>query len=524
MFKRLFCATALVLTLSACDRSSPPANSNHTSTAPSVGVAQAVANPTTPSTCIGDYPSYFQDPAFTDTGMWNNQVVINQPTPNWAGPVFQLSDAYSTAVPESDYPWLKFNPFDASLTEEQKSEQAKQYLWAVMNYIQEGNIDSGDVAKDWTLCNNPVRQWFHIPYQTYEPLSGREFVHGLTREAPVTMTLEGDKDLKTTMWAVGFYNPAAGQSISTVWTGAPAPAIPQENFRFNEGSVIGKLLFTTANPNQYPFLTNVPIWQANISAPEYCSCEPSSGGSQCTFEEQTEQCPRTVSDVYLLQFDIAVRDERSPVGWAYGTFVADGQRKANEQNPWNRIAALGLMWGNDKPPVGVGAAHYPEDPHTGMKDGVVFGDVVDMLNEHTNAGHLGCNSRLNGPADNAQSSCLSCHQTASVPDKNNSTPAIMYQFGGFDNNNGQCMTNPDALDLEIDQVYFNSFLCSTSFTGPANVVPPPQYVSGQPEWISTDFSLQLSISLTQWQEWAEDQKNLDERVFEGTLPNRGGQE
>lgn len=517
MFRYTLYPVLLVLALSACKQpTSTPANA-----AESSNLAQATQ--AVPSTCSGSYPSYFQDPAFSNTGMWTNQVTINQPTPNWTGPVFQLSDAYGTAVPESEYPWLKFNPFDPSLSQQQKLEQAEQYLWAVMDYMQEGNINNGDIANDWSLCNNPVRQWFHIPYQTYDPLSGREFVHGLTREAPVTMTLNEDQHLKTTMWAVGFYNPAAAQSISTVWTGAPEPKMPQENFQFNEGSVIGKLLFTTANPNQYPFLTNVPVWRANISAPEYCSCKSSTGG-QCTFKEQTEQCPRTVGDVYLLQFDIAVRDERSPVGWAYGTFVADGQRKAAEVNPWNRISPLGLMWGNDTPPVGTGAAYYPEDPRTDMKDGVVFFDVADMLNVYTNAGHLGCNSRLNGPADNAQSSCLSCHQTASVPDQDNDTPAIMYQFGGFGNSNGQCMTEPDPLDLAIDQVYFASFACSTSFTGPAEIVPPPQYASGQKDWISTDFSLQLSISLTQWQEWAADQKNLEKRVFDGVLPDRGGVE
>ncbi len=475
-------------------------------------------------TCTGAYPSYFQDPAFSSTGMWDNEVIINQPPEGWGGPVFNLSDAYSTAVPDSEEPWQQFNPFDSKLSEAEKAKQAQGYIWAVMKYIQQGNINSGNVNDDWTLCDNPVRSWFHIPYQTYDPLSGREFVHGLTREAPVTMTLQDTYELKTTMWAVGFYNPAAAQSISTVWTGAPDPQIPQQNFHFNNGSVIGKLLFTTANPTQYPFLKNMPVWQANISAPEFCGCT-SSTGNACTYKEQTEQCPRTVSDVYLLQFDIAVRDPRSPIGWAYGTFVADGERKSSEPNPWNRISALGLMWGNDTPPVGTGADYWPTDPRkNGFADGAIFRDVVDRLNQHTNAGHLGCNDRLNGPADNAKSSCLSCHQTASVPDSANNTPAIMYQFGGFDNDNGQCMASPDTLDLEIDQVYFKSFDCSEPFVGPANVVPPPNYAEGQKQWISTDFSLQLSISLTQWQEWQQDLKNLgktnNKRVFDGTLPRR----
>ena len=473
------------------------------------------------STCTGRYPSYFQDPAFAHTGMWANQVTINQPTLNYRGPVFRLSDAYATAVPEKTYPWRKFNPFDPKLSVEKRTQQSKEYIWAVMRYIQQGNVGSGDANSDWSLCNNKVRKWFHIPYQTYDPLSGREFVHGLTREAPVTITLNGARALKTTMWAVGFYNPAAAQSISTVWTGASAPKFPEKNFQFNEGSVIGKLLFTTATSNQFPFLKNLPVWRANISSPDFCACKPSTG-KQCSFAEQTEQCPRTLGEVSLLQFDIAVRDERSPIGWAYGTFVADGERKSRERNPWNRISALGLMWGNDTPPAGTGAVSYPTDPRkNGSTDGVIFWDVVDTLNMHTNGGHLGCNARLNGPADNAQSSCLSCHQTASVPDSKNAVPAILYQFGGFNPANGQCMAKPQAVDLEIDQVYFKSFSYSQPFAGPATIVPPPVYKSGSPNWVSLDFSLQLGISLMQWQEWQQHQKESGKpRVFRSALPAR----
>ncbi|UML92395.1 hypothetical protein [Shewanella xiamenensis] len=218
------------------------------------------------STCTGTYPSYFQDPAFTKTGMWDNQVIINQAYPGWKGPIFQLSDAYSAAKADQQMPWLKFNPFDKNLSEKDKNTQAWNYLWAVMQYIQAGNIDSGDVNTDWDLCNNKVRAWYHIPYQTYDPMSGREFIHGLTREAPVTMAVKDQGDIKTTMWAVGFYNPQAAGSLAKVWTGAAAPVMPQANFAFNEGSVIGKLLFTTATPNNYPFLENVPVWQANIRA------------------------------------------------------------------------------------------------------------------------------------------------------------------------------------------------------------------------------------------------------------------
>ena len=267
---------------------------------------------------------------------------------------------------------------------------------------------------------------------------------------------------------------------------------------FPEGAVIGKLLFTTATPKELPFLENLPTWQANISDPAFCKCKPKDPKeSQCSFVETSEQCPRTLGSVTLMQFDVAVRDKRAKGGWAFGTFVADGKAKKDEKNPWMRISPLGLMWGNDTPPEGKGALEYPVDPSkNGFAEEVVFADVVARLNEGSNAGHLGCDGRLNGPADNARSSCLSCHQTASVPDKNLATPPIFMLSGS----SAQC-ANPAA--PATDAVYFASMPCASSFQG-GTVVAPPQYASGAKDWISTDFSLQVSIAMVQYNEWVTD--------------------
>ncbi|MBN1208437.1 MAG: hypothetical protein JXB05_26490 [Myxococcaceae bacterium] len=476
-------------------------------------------------TCDGPYPNYWQDPKFTSVGMWQGQEISNQPPSGWTGPVFRLSQQYPAELPPQtpDEGWKQFNPFKEGLSQEEMQKQAYGYAWAVMRYIQAGNISGGasggDISKDWTLCNNPVRRWVHIPYQTYDPSSGREFIHGLTREAPVTFTLtNGGSQIKTTVWAVGFYNPRAAYALGQVWKPDGNPQIPSSNMAFPEGAVIGKLLFTTATPEQLPILTNLPTWQANISDPSFCNCKPAAGEQTCSFQEISQQCPRTPGEVTLMQFDIAVRDSRSPTGWAYGTFVADGQAKASEKNPWDRISPLGLMWGNDTPPSGTLAISYPADPRTnGFTQEAVFFDVVDRWNVASNGGHLGCNSRLNGPADNARSSCLSCHMTASVPDKDRNVPAIFDL--GDSTGPGQCAPAPG--EVTADDVYFATTNCSASFQG-GSIVPPPQYASGASQWISTDFSLQLSISMVQWMEWQADQvqEATGPRVMQGELPAR----
>lgn len=483
--------------------------------------------------CEGPYPSYWQDRAFNGSGMWADEVISNQPPTGYTGPVFRLAQNYPSApVNDSqDWGWTAFDPFQEGLSQDEKQKQAYEYIWAVMRYIQAGNVDNGasggDIENDWNLCENKVRNWYHMPFQTYDPLSGREFVHGLTREAPVTFgNLPGGLSVKTTMWAVGFYNAQGASTLGQVWTSSGTPDIPASNISFPNGTVVGKLLFSTATPEELDFLTNMPSWQINLSDPSFCVCKPAQGESACTLAEMSEQCPRTLGRVYLTQFDIAVRDDRAPTGWVFGTFVADGKEKAAETNPWNRISALGLMWGNTPPPAGQSAASYPTDPKAnGFPDDVIFWDVVGRLNANSNAGHLGCNSRLNGPADNAASSCMSCHMTASVPDQNLRTPPIIAQFGGI---KPQCATPPNT---DVDAVYFTDTACGASFQGGA-VVPPPNYASGQKDWIALDYSLQLSISLVQWGQWQQHQqapRMLTEspaktakrgRKFTATLPGR----
>jgi len=336
-------------------------------------------------TCTGAYPSYFQDPAFGRAEVWGNQRVINQPAPGWKGPVFRLSDAYGRArpEPESAYNWLRFNPFREGLNSEEKQSQARAYSMAVMHYAQQGNTASGDINADWNLCQNKVRAWFHMPYQTYDTLSGREFVHGLTREAQVTASPNKGKPAPkaATVWAVTFYNPAAAHSLNTAWPESLDSMLSGAHVRFEHGSVIGKLLFTTTTPAQSPQLSNMPAWQANISAPGFCTCTTATGEGSCTYKEEAEQCPRSVGKVYLMQFDVAVRDDRSPGGWAYASFIADGQRKASEKNPWLRVSPLGLMWGGDSLPAGMREAGSLLDPRAdGFRDGVVFRDEDEKLN------------------------------------------------------------------------------------------------------------------------------------------------
>ncbi|MBT0570150.1 hypothetical protein KIK84_07425 [Curvibacter sp. CHRR-16] len=491
------------------------------------------------NTCTGTYPSYWQDiaPKFAD--MWKGQTISNAPTGAYSGPIFKLSDDYprQPVDDKAHQPWRssKFDAlFDPATKPKVKEKLAKEYGWLVYQYILAGNINRSGQT-DFDVCENPVRPWYHIAFQTYDPLSGREFIHGLTREAPVTFSIKsGTGTAATTMWAVAIYNATAAYTLGTVWQKDGTAKIPTANIRFDEGAVIGKPLFNTATLDQLPVLANMPRWNANISDPTFCQTP-----ENATMAEQSNLCPRNYAkwnDVRLMQFDISVADHRAKsTGWVYGTFVADGQRKAKVKDQWQRVSLLGLMWGNDTPPAGQLAYNYPPNPRkNGFKQEVIFWDVVDELNSYGGTGtvqrmgHLGSNHRLNGPADNANSSCMSCHGTASVPDKTFTTPPLLAQFSamtkqsvapvngltdvGLDRSGTPATQQNGVTFSEMDAIYFANVMAGTSFNmttpGGKNVMGEgvPAYPNpAQKQWIALDYSLQLSMSLKQWMQWQADQ-------------------
>ena len=120
-------------------------------------------------TCTSVFPSYWQDPNPKFATMWEGQAVSDVPPENWSGPVFRLSDAYPATPPDeaAEQPWRdkRFDPlFESGTDQATKTKLALEYSWAVMHYAQQGNIDSGEVSKDWSVCDNPVRNWYHIPF------------------------------------------------------------------------------------------------------------------------------------------------------------------------------------------------------------------------------------------------------------------------------------------------------------------------------------------------------------------------
>ncbi len=338
----------------------------------------------------------------------------------YKGPVFALSDSFPATLPDLD-------PEVVDILKMDFENNPLDYVMAVRDYVFKGNIHGGPVADDFILQNNSEgRAWYHVPWQHWGT-TGREGYHGLTREGPLaSKVLAPEQDQSSYAYAVGFYNGPGGFTIGQVWpsvNGGPDLSYMIEAMdkgqAFPEGTVVGKFLFTALGADQVPWLANPLQWQAYIY-----NCDI--GGAPACGDMTT--APRSAQPMNLLQMDVMVKDSRATeaAGWVFGTFTYDGNAASSKahgekyaaacagiEGPgknWCNLMPVGVMWGND-----------PDNAETFINstptETVINANLTETwINDDPAmpAMHLGFNSRLNGPADNPTSSCMSCHATGQV--------------------------------------------------------------------------------------------------------------
>ena len=307
------------------------------------------------------------------------------------GRVFELSDNFPKEIPQQDEGVKKI------LTIDFKTDWEK-YLLAVQEYAFEGNA-STDYENAFFLEDNTKRSWFHVPWQHWGT-TGREGFHGLTQEGPVAVQmLAQTQTSKSHAYAVGFYNDLGGHTIGKVWPNGVPNYTSLNQSGFPEGTVVAKLLFVPIDSNEVPYLENPVSWNAYI----YDTDIPGN--------TNTDKKARKQHKVNVIQMDIMVKDPRAKDtgGWVFGTFVYNG--KLDNENRWYNLMPVGIMWGNDPENR---MSNYNLTPtktiiNSNLKETIInpSPDLPPM--------HLGWNSRLNGPVDNGQSSCFSCHSTAEYP-------------------------------------------------------------------------------------------------------------
>ena len=346
------------------------------------------------------------------------------PPAGWTGPVFTLSQAYPvtrpTLEPLSKRKWTQFDF--------KKPTEAPQYLQAVLDYCLEGNTANNfaDVSA------NLVRKWYHAPW-LHSTNSGREFIHGMTKERPSRPGELGPaQTAQHDNWAVGFYNARGGYTLGQVWKD-PAHPDPRKAI-FPSHTVTCKLLFTTTPLSEAPFLDGSLEWEGDIN-------------------RATGNGPRPT--LRLLQLDVAVKDPRanSTIGWVFGTFQYEKAVSASA-NWWEHMVPVGLMWGSDVTKLKV------DQPTTQEWINTARGQQL----------HLGRKDLvLNGPIDNPLGSCAACHGFAQIARVNNPSPAIPG-------------TPPSltATNAALDG-YFTNIKAATALS---------------PDYVSVDYSLQLQLGIS----------------------------
>lgn len=423
--------------------------------------------------------------------------------PGWTGPVFHLSHNYPKQepppCPKEVCKWLGIDvdfSTDLSAPPPKWDETWSQYLAAILDYVKEGQDPQLRNEIGWRIKVDQETRWYHVPWMAYDPTQGREFVHGMTNERTARLSdfhggaegfaehmlqlapkdvaelgaeershlvhgnLEGGKYGFET-WAFGIYNGAGGWTVGQAWPPIGRPAYVSKGGQsfpagtpFPEGTVVAKLLFTTATDKEVPYLKGSPAWTVDRH-------EQNAEGAY--------ECKRAPRPVHLVQLDVAVVDPRSPTRWVYGTFAYYADYGSGG-SAWDHLAPVGLQWGMDE-------WTYPAVP----KGDTIPAHQSVLRDPSDPRQHFGCEQRLAGPVDNKLSSCLSCHgggyaqPTGQLGTYGANLPPIF----GF---TGEC-TNYSQANVN----YFQT----TQF--------PMAYSGGNyPYAMSLDTSLQLQVAVMQY--------------------------
>jgi hypothetical protein len=309
------------------------------------------------------------------------------------------SSAYDSELKSVNLPWRTDLP--SSIGSNQFAWEGKKfetdwraYMQAFLSEIKTAGVQ----ISDRRLHMNASAEWWISPWMDYGT-SGREKLNGLTAErGPKDGDLSPTSKAGAQTWAVGWYNRPGAFAIGQIFKDPCSPSIPS-GWAFPNQSASFKFLFSDADVSQVAYLEGAPEIDAFIN-PANVQVGPIKN-----------RVPRSMR---LIQVDIAIRDPAAKeTGWVMGTFV---WRKpaAGFKGDWlyDNLVPVGLMWGNDP-----GIQNDQWNGFAAVKQSHLNVDLAGTLWQASGQTwkerpYPGFQGRLNGPADNPRSSCLSCHAAA----------------------------------------------------------------------------------------------------------------
>lgn len=295
-------------------------------------------------------------------------------------PKFELADKFS-GEDSNPRPWKGLNI--------NEPDQALMLALLLQKHIYEGMMDDPNPEFHFIAQKNKIRHWCHMPWLQVGA-RGREGIHGLTKELDLAPSLMKyyQNVLPGTDWGVAFYNAVACETIQQIFGTAHKPVEKPDFFGstvFKDGAYTAKILFTSSKDKKFE---NAYTWNANVS--------------------QVGEDVRSIAPVRHIQMDVAIRDSsiegssKELNHWVMTTYYYDPDY--DYENEYKDIIKR-------KNPVAE-LKNLPEGLKKMRPQGVQFGFEKEGSIIYHNAETNGFEGRLNGPADNPASSCLSCHGTA----------------------------------------------------------------------------------------------------------------
>ena len=241
----------------------------------------------------------------------NNSIADSAGLKVIGGDTFLLASNYPTTLPDKVVqPWEKID----------FKKKPESFMNAVMDYCWAGNEEVG-----FRVERNSDRYWYHAPWMDYGYV-GREPMHGLVMDyTSYSEDFNTDDNGKARNYSVTYYNDRAAYTLGQVWCDPNNP--DPTKAKFEEGAVFFTLVFTTADTVLYPFLSNGYKWEAYVEKNTLLPIDD-----------------KKVAQVRLFEVDFAVRSDKSPTGWVFGSFIFDG---SNGEDTRSRLLPATLQWGND---------------------------------------------------------------------------------------------------------------------------------------------------------------------------------
>lgn len=350
-----------------------------------------------------------------------------QPTRlQYKGPMFKLSHAYPSGLPAPAMPWRAAIKNGVITTQ-----NAGAYAQALKQAVAR---DMRVLLFDYANWNADKRGWYNEPWLGQPSggpghFSGREAIHGTYVGAgslDTSLFAKSGLTRPMTTYVLTYYDKTAAQTLRKVWnTSARKPALTPASTQYAEGSLIVKAAFVTAGPDVWPVMTGAQVW------PLYISTNATIGEPK----DPKKPGPPKVTNTYLMQFDIIVKDSVSApdTGWVFSTLVYDPNIKPGANGIWDQMVVLGAQWGNDP------QANSTTDPSAPLLQNW-NNPAAPMYGGET----FGWGERLSGPNDGAMndiaykvdgmqqkvknakdSSCMSCHSSAQWNVKANDMPSFL---------------------------------------------------------------------------------------------------